>query len=51
MRLWVVDLPTVEAADTVLLCLNRLTLAGWRMVFDTMSTCGGIEITDSVWLP
>lgn len=43
MRLSVVDSPTAEA-DTVLLCLSRLTLAGWRMDRDTVSTCGGIEI-------
>lgn len=37
MRLLVVDFPTAEA-DTVLLYLNRLTLAGWQMDGETVST-------------
>lgn len=47
MRLLVVDFPTAEA-DTVLLCLSRLTLAGRRMDRETLDTCGGIVIIDFV---
>lgn len=47
MRLLVVDFPTAEA-DTVLLCLSRLTLAGWRMDREMVSACGGIMIIDFV---
>lgn len=40
MRLVVVDFPTAEA-DTVLLCLSRLTLAGCWIDREMVGTCGG----------